>query len=134
MSFPPGADRVDTDPAHIHGVGGYSDPGWENDIQVRGDIAVATFDGVSGEDSAGSTCLKQSPGADGQGVDIYRLAWPVLVAQLAVIAYAVIDTLMAGRYATADLAEARPHSTHTRARKSVPGGEASSRGVSSCTP
>lgn len=37
-------------------------------------------------------------------LDIYRLAWPVLVAQLAVIAYAVIDTIMAGRYATEDLA------------------------------
>jgi len=35
---------------------------------------------------------------------IYDLAWPVLVAQLAVMAYAVIDTIMAGRYATADLA------------------------------
>jgi len=37
-------------------------------------------------------------------LDIYRLAWPVLVAQLAVMAYAVIDTIMAGRYATDDLA------------------------------
>jgi len=37
-------------------------------------------------------------------LDIYRLAWPVLVAQLAVMAYAVIDTMMAGRYATEDLA------------------------------
>ena len=36
--------------------------------------------------------------------EIYRLAWPVLIAQLAVMAYAVIDTLMAGRYATDDLA------------------------------
>lgn len=36
--------------------------------------------------------------------DIYRLAWPVLIAQLAVMAYAVIDTLMAGRYGTEDLA------------------------------
>lgn len=36
--------------------------------------------------------------------DIYDLAWPVLVAQLAVMAFAVIDTLMAGRYATEDLA------------------------------
>ena len=35
---------------------------------------------------------------------IYDLAWPVLVAQLAVMAYAVIDTIMAGRYATDDLA------------------------------
>jgi MATE family multidrug resistance protein len=36
--------------------------------------------------------------------EIYRLAWPVLIAQLAVMAYAVIDTLMAGRYGTDDLA------------------------------
>ena len=37
-------------------------------------------------------------------LDIYRLAWPVLVSQLAVMAYAVIDTMMAGRFATEDLA------------------------------
>jgi MATE family multidrug resistance protein len=36
--------------------------------------------------------------------EIYDLAWPVLVAQLAVMAYGVIDTLMAGRYGTDDLA------------------------------
>lgn len=36
--------------------------------------------------------------------DIYHLAWPVLVAQLAVMAFAVIDTIMAGHYATEDLA------------------------------
>src|SRR5436305_7172223 len=35
---------------------------------------------------------------------IYELAWPVLIAQLAVMAYAVIDTIMAGRYSTQDLA------------------------------
>ena len=35
---------------------------------------------------------------------IYDLAWPVLVAQLAVMAYSVIDTMMVGRYATDDLA------------------------------
>jgi multidrug resistance protein, MATE family len=37
-------------------------------------------------------------------VAIYELAWPVLVAQLATMAFAVIDTLMAGRFATDDLA------------------------------
>jgi MATE family multidrug resistance protein len=37
-------------------------------------------------------------------LDIYRLAWPVLIAQLAVMAFAVIDTMMAGRFATDDLA------------------------------
>ena len=36
--------------------------------------------------------------------EIFRLAWPVLIAQLAVMAYAVIDTMMAGRFATEDLA------------------------------
>ncbi len=36
--------------------------------------------------------------------DINTLAWPVLVAQLAVMAFAVIDTVMAGRHTTEDLA------------------------------
>lgn len=36
--------------------------------------------------------------------ELLRLAWPVLVAQLAVMANSVIDTMMAGRYATLDLA------------------------------
>ena len=35
---------------------------------------------------------------------IVRLAWPVLVAQLAVIASGVLDTIMAGRYSAVDLA------------------------------
>lgn len=35
---------------------------------------------------------------------IYVLARPVLVSQLAVMAYAVIDTIMAGRHGTDDLA------------------------------
>jgi MATE family multidrug resistance protein len=36
--------------------------------------------------------------------ELLRLGWPVLVAQLAVMANSVIDTIMAGRYATLDLA------------------------------
>jgi MATE family, multidrug efflux pump len=35
---------------------------------------------------------------------ILRLAWPVLVAQLAVVASGVLDTIMAGRYSAVDLA------------------------------
>src|SRR3981081_240572 len=35
---------------------------------------------------------------------VARLAWPVLVAQLAVIASGVLDTVMAGRYSAVDLA------------------------------
>src|SRR5215212_9131510 len=37
-----------TDPANPTPAGGYTDPGWENDVQVRGDVLVSTFDGVSG--------------------------------------------------------------------------------------
>lgn len=70
-----------TNPARPVRAGGYVDPGWENDIQVRGDIAVATFDGLVGEDSTGSTCLKtRYPQAKGQGVDIYRLDFNELTA------------------------------------------------------
>ena len=36
--------------------------------------------------------------------ELLRLGWPVLIAQLAVMANSVIDTVMAGRYATLDLA------------------------------
>jgi len=36
--------------------------------------------------------------------ELVRLGWPVLIAQLAVMANSVIDTIMAGRYATLDLA------------------------------
>ncbi len=38
--------------------------------------------------------------------EIYDLAWPVLIAQLATMAYAVIDTIMTGRAGTDDLAAA----------------------------
>lgn len=36
--------------------------------------------------------------------ELVRLGWPVLVAQLAVLANGVVDTVMAGRYGTIDLA------------------------------
>ncbi len=63
-----------TDPAHPVQAGGYIDSGWQNDIQVRGDVAVSTFDGVVGEDSTASTCLKTKyPNASGQGLDIFHL-------------------------------------------------------------
>ncbi len=65
-----------TDPSQPIRAGGYVDSGWQNDIQVRGNVAVSTFDGVAGEDSTASTCLKLNhPQANGQGVDIFRLAF-----------------------------------------------------------
>ena len=36
--------------------------------------------------------------------DLFRLGWPVFVAQLAIMGNGVIDTMMAGRYGTVDLA------------------------------
>ena len=36
--------------------------------------------------------------------DIARLAWPIFIAQVAILANGVIDTVMAGRYGTLDLA------------------------------
>ena len=36
--------------------------------------------------------------------EIFRLGWPVFIGQLAVVANGVIDTIMAGRYSTVDLA------------------------------
>jgi len=37
-------------------------------------------------------------------IELVRLGWPVLVAQIAIMLYAVIDTVMAGRYSELDLA------------------------------
>jgi hypothetical protein len=65
-----------TDPAHPVAAGRYSDPGYQNDVQVSGDVLVLGFDslGVSGATSA---CLRQKgSGTAGQtraGVDIVRL-------------------------------------------------------------
>lgn len=65
-----------TDPAHPVRAGGYVDSGWENDVQIRGNVMLATFDGVAGEDSSASSCLKtRYPTAHGQGVDIYKLVF-----------------------------------------------------------
>src|SRR5215510_8502071 len=36
--------------------------------------------------------------------DILRLAWPVYIAQIAIMANGVVDTVMAGHYGTVDLA------------------------------
>jgi hypothetical protein len=62
-----------TDPAHPHSAGAYTDAGWQNDVQVRGDLAVVGFDPVAGVNPSTSVCL-QSKGATG-GVDIVRLAY-----------------------------------------------------------
>lgn len=63
-----------TDPAHPTSAGGYADPGWQNDVQVRGDTAVISFDPVVVGPHV-SVCLreKQPSGVRQGGVDIVRL-------------------------------------------------------------
>ncbi|MBA2461341.1 MAG: hypothetical protein H0V45_06190 [Actinobacteria bacterium] len=62
-----------TDPAHPVGAGAYTDPGWEVDIQVRGDRAAIGFDPVIVGINV-SACLRQKAGnATKGGIDILRL-------------------------------------------------------------
>ena len=66
-----------TDPAHPVEAGRYTDPGYQNDVQVSGNVLVLGFDslGVSGATSA---CLREkggtgTNGSTRAGVDIVRL-------------------------------------------------------------
>lgn len=71
-----------TDPARPAFVGAYTDPGWEDDVQVRGDLAVVAFDPLIVGVNV-SACLRaQQPGGVRQGgVDLIRLQFdPVLAA------------------------------------------------------
>src|SRR5687767_9951604 len=67
-----------TDPARPIEAGAYTDPGYQNDVSLRGDLLVLGFDslGVSG---ATSTCLHgKGSGTGGQtrgGIDIVRLVY-----------------------------------------------------------
>ena len=61
-----------TDPSRPRSAGQYTDPGWQNDVQVRGNLAVIGFDPLtSGIDPSTSACL-HGKGASG-GVDLVRL-------------------------------------------------------------
>jgi hypothetical protein len=65
-----------TDPAHPVEAGRYTDPGYQNDLQVSGDLLVLGFDSL-GASGATSACLRsKGSGTTGQtraGVDIVRL-------------------------------------------------------------
>jgi LVIVD repeat len=63
-----------TNPARPTLAGGYADPGWQNDVQVRGDLAVVSFDPVVVGPHV-SACLrgKQPTAVDEGGSDIVRL-------------------------------------------------------------
>ncbi|MGH2379771.1 MAG: LVIVD repeat-containing protein, partial [Candidatus Limnocylindria bacterium] len=56
-------------------AGSYTDPGWQNDVQVRGDTAVISFDPVVVGPHV-SACLRaKQPTADEGGSDILRLSF-----------------------------------------------------------
>ena len=67
-----------TDPARPTAAGRYTDPGYQNDVAVRGNLLVLGFDslGVSG---ATSNCLREkgagTNGATRAGIDIVRLTY-----------------------------------------------------------
>ena len=67
-----------TDPAHPTAAGGYLDPGYQNDVSVRGDLLVLGFDSL-GLSGATSSCLRsKGSGTTGQtraGIDIVRLVY-----------------------------------------------------------
>ena len=62
-----------TNPAEPSLAGAYTDPGWQNDVQVRGDLAVVGFDPIGGVNPSTSVCL-QGKNASG-GVDLVRLTY-----------------------------------------------------------
>lgn len=65
-----------TNPANPRHAGAHSTPGYQNDVQVRGNIAVLSYDGVSGLPVTTSTCLARNyPEANGQGIDVFKLGF-----------------------------------------------------------
>jgi len=74
-----------TDPRLPRFVGGYTDPGWQNDVQVFGNTLILAFDPVSGAAVHGSDCLRQKSATLGQtrgGVDLVHLHFDPLLASL----------------------------------------------------
>jgi hypothetical protein len=69
-----------TDPTRPRSAGQYTDPGWQNDVQVRGDLVTVGFDPLtSGINPSTSVCL-QGKGASG-GVDLLRLEYDTATAE-----------------------------------------------------
>ncbi len=64
-----------TDPTNITAAGRYNVVGYQNEVQVRGNRAVVTFDGLAGEASNTSACFQTKFGSSGQGVEVIRLEY-----------------------------------------------------------
>ncbi|MGH2471764.1 MAG: hypothetical protein ACRDG6_05095 [Candidatus Limnocylindria bacterium] len=62
-----------TDPWNPTFAGAYLDPGWQNDVQIRGDTAVIAFDPIGGDAPSLSACLQAKEATGGE--DIVRLTY-----------------------------------------------------------
>jgi LVIVD repeat-containing protein len=71
-----------TNPARPTNAGGYVDPGWQNDVQVRGNTAVVSFDPiVVGVHVSDCLRAKQPTAVTEGGVDVVRLRFDATTAR-----------------------------------------------------
>src|SRR5688500_13088914 len=64
-----------TTPARPVLAGSYTDPGWQNDVQVRGDTAVVSFDPVVGGPYVYESLRTKAPTTTSQGgTDVIRIS------------------------------------------------------------
>ena len=88
-----------TTPANPTPAGAYADPGWEGDIQVRGDIGVIGFDPISGRPLTTSACLllkSPAPTVVSGGIDIIRLDFDPVTAKFSPILLDCVPNLPGG--------------------------------------
>ena len=83
-----------TNPARPLEAGGYYDPGWEDDIQVWGDLAVIGVDPVEVTPKT-SACLAQYSAVDG-GIDILRLTFDRTTARFTTSLVGCVPNLAGG--------------------------------------
>jgi hypothetical protein len=86
-----------TDPAHPTAAGAYTDPGYQNDVSIRGDLLVLGFDSL-GVTGATSDCLRaKGSGTNGvtrAGIDIVRLEFDP---ETATFGTSLIDCYLSGQ-------------------------------------
>ena len=83
-----------TNPARPMEAGGYADPGWEDDIQVWGDLAVIGVDPVEVTPKT-SACLAQYSAVDG-GIDVLRLTFDRATARFSTALVGCVPNLAGG--------------------------------------
>lgn len=83
-----------TDPAHPQEAGGYADPGWEDDIQVWGDLAVIGVDPIVATPKT-SACLAQHSATAG-GIDVLDLRFDPATARFGTSLRGCVPNLAGG--------------------------------------